>query len=189
MRLVVIVYRLLPFALAFWRDHRRWFFFGQPAFRTDADHERRAARLVSTLAALGPTFVKMAQVFAGRADILAPVYARALTTLTDQVPAIPTSAVVAVIHEEYGAAPEELFERFDPAPLAAASLGQVHRARYDGEEVVIKVLRPGVDRLVAADVAASMRIMAVLERWWPNQHVIGTRVVIDEFAQRVSEEM
>jgi predicted unusual protein kinase regulating ubiquinone biosynthesis (AarF/ABC1/UbiB family) len=189
MRLVIIVYRLLPIALAFWRDHHRWFLAGAPVRRTPADHARRAERLVHQLAMLGPTFVKMAQLFAGRADILAPVYARALTTLTDRVPSVPMEQVERILVHEYGAPPEQLFERFDRAPLAAASLGQVHRARYAGEEVVVKVLRPGVEALVAEDVRAARRIVAVVERWWPNPHVIGTRVVIDEFALRVSEEM
>ncbi|HEU4722514.1 MAG TPA: AarF/UbiB family protein [Gemmatimonadaceae bacterium] len=189
MRLVVILYRLLPFALAFWRDHRRWLFFGAPARRTSADHERRAYRLVRSLAALGPTFVKMAQLFAGRTDLLAPVYAKALTTLTDQVPQVPLAEIERVIRDEYGAPPAELFERFDEVPIAAASLGQVHRARHAGEEVVIKVLRPGVEALVAEDVAVSQRLVALVERWWPNPHVVGTRVVIQEFAARVAEEM
>ena len=189
MRLVIIVFRLSPLALAFWRDYRRWFFFGGPARRTAADHARRADHLVTTLAGLGPTFVKMAQLFAGRSDLLAPVYAKRLTTLTDQVPTVPVEEVERIILEEYGAPAGELFERFDRTPLAAASLGQVHRARYDGEEVVVKVLRPGVETLVAADVAAAKRILAVVERWWSNPHVIGTRVVIDEFAERVAEEM
>lgn len=189
MRLVVIVFRLSPLALAFWRDYRRWFFFGAPARRTAADHERRAERLVNTLAQLGPTFVKLAQLFAGRSDLLAPVYAKKLTTLTDQVPSVPVEEVERIILEEYGAPAGELFERFDRTPLAAASLGQVHRARYDGEEVVVKVLRPGVEKLVAKDVAAAKRIVATVERWWPNPHVVGTHVVIDEFAVRVAEEM
>jgi predicted unusual protein kinase regulating ubiquinone biosynthesis (AarF/ABC1/UbiB family) len=189
MRLFVILYRLLPLALAFRRDFRRWLFFGGPVRRTAADHERRALRLVAELAALGPTFVKMAQVFAGRTDILAPVYARALTSLTDQVPTVPVGEVEQIILEEYGAPADEVFERFDREPLAAASLGQVHRARYAGEEVVIKVLRPGVEALVAQDVRAAKRIVAVVERWWPNPHVIGTRVVIEEFATKVVEEM
>ena len=189
MRLVIIVFRLSPLAFAFWRDYRRWFFFGGPARRTAADHARRADHLVTTLAGLGPTFVKMAQLFAGRSDLLAPVYAKRLTTLTDQVPTVPVEEVERIILEEYGAPADELFERFDRTPLAAASLGQVHRARYDGEEVVVKVLRPGVETLVAADVAAAKRILAVVERWWSNPHVIGTRVVIDEFAERVAEEM
>ena len=144
---------------------------------------------MAELAALGPTFVKMAQLFAGRADLLAPEYARALTSLTDQVPMVPLAEVERIILEEYGAPAEELFERFDPVPLAAASLGQVHRARLEGQEVVVKVLRPGVEALVAADVRASMRIVRLVERWWPNPHVVGTRVVIAEFALRVAEEM
>ena len=189
MRLGVIVWRLLPFALAFWRDHRRWLLFGAPARRTAADHERRARRLVASLAALGPTFVKMAQLFAGRTDLLAPVYAGALTSLTDQVPQVPLAEIERVIREEYGAPPSELFERFDEVPIAAASLGQVHRARHAGQEVVIKVLRPGVEALVAEDVRVSQRIIAFIERWWPNPHVVGTRVVIQEFATRVAEEM
>jgi predicted unusual protein kinase regulating ubiquinone biosynthesis (AarF/ABC1/UbiB family) len=189
MRLVVILWRLLPIALAFWRDHRRWLFFGAPARRTAADHERRARRLVASLAALGPTFVKMAQLFAGRTDLLAPAYARALTTLTDQVPQVPLAEIERVLREEYGASPADLFERFDEVPIAAASLGQVHRARLAGEEVVIKVLRPGVEALVAEDVRVSQRIIGVVERWWPNPHVLGTRVVIQEFAARVAEEM
>ena len=164
MRLVVILWRLLPIALAFWRDHRRWLLFGAPARRTASDHERRARRLVASLAALGPTFVKMAQLFAGRTDLLAPAYARALTTLTDQVPQVPLAEIERVIREEYGAVPSELFERFDEAPIAAASLGQVHRARHAGEEVVIKVLRPGVEALVAEDVRVSRRIIGLVER-------------------------
>ena len=189
MRLVIILYRLLPLALAFRRDFRRWIVFGAPASRTPSDHQRRADKLVATLAALGPTFVKMAQIFAGRSDLLAPVYAKALTTLTDQVPSVRVEEVERIILEEYGAPADELFERFDRVPLAAASLGQVHRARYDGDEVVVKVLRPGVEQLVAEDVRAAKRIVATVERWWPNQHVIGTRMVIDEFAVRVFEEM
>jgi len=189
MRLVVILWRLLPIALAFWRDHRGWLLFGAPAPRTVADHERRALRLVASLAALGPTFVKMAQLFAGRTDLLAPMYARALTTLTDQVPQVPLAEIERVIRDEYGASPAELFERFDEVPIAAASLGQVHRARHAGEEVVIKVLRPGVEALVAEDVRVSQRLVGLVERWWPNPHVVGTRVVIQEFAARVAEEM
>ena len=189
MRLVVILWRLLPIALAFWRDHRRWLLFGLPARRSARDHERRAQRLVVSLAALGPTFVKMAQLFAGRAYLLAPIYAKALTSLTDQVPEVPLSEIERVIVEEYGAPPAELFERFDAVPIAAASLGQVHRARHAGEEVVVKVLRPGVEALVAEDVRVAQRLIGIVERWWPNPHVVGTRVVIQEFASRVTEEM
>nr|MBA3672049.1 AarF/ABC1/UbiB kinase family protein [Gemmatimonadaceae bacterium] len=188
-RLLVILTRLLPLAIAFRRDFRRWVFFGAPLRRSAADHVRRAERLVEALASLGPTFIKTAQLFAGRTDLLAPEYARAMATLTDRAPTIPVADVERVILAEYGASANELFERFDREPLAAASLGQVHRARYGGEEVVVKVLRPGVEALVAADIAAARRIIGWVEHWWSNVHVMGARIVTEEFDVHVWEEM
>ena len=189
-RLLVIVYRLLPFAVAFRRDFRRWIFFGAPAIRTPADHERRATQLVASLAELGPTFVKGAQLFAGRSDILLPTYARALTSLTDQVPMVALAEVERIIVEEYGAPAHELFERFDVLPLAAASLGQVHRATYEGRDVVVKVLRPGVEALVTEDVRVSLRLLDLFDRHAPgNPHVRALRTVVEQFSLHVWEEM
>ena len=74
MRALTVLVRLAPFVAAFWRDRRRWFLFGAPARRGTAVHERRAARLTATIAGLGPTFIKLAQVFAARADILPEPY-------------------------------------------------------------------------------------------------------------------
>ena len=102
---------------------------------------------------------------------------------------MPLDAIEREIVASYGRRPSELFERFDEAPIAAASLGQVHRARLDGAEVVVKVLRPGVEALVAADVAAARRILAVVEPRIDNPHVRGLRAVVDEFSRRIGEEM
>ncbi len=96
-----------------------------------------------TVADLGPAFIKLAQVFAARADILPEPYLSAIGTLTDQVPPLPPGVAEAVIRGELGEDAGRIFERFDAEPLAAASLGQVHRASYRGREVVVKVLRPG----------------------------------------------
>jgi predicted unusual protein kinase regulating ubiquinone biosynthesis (AarF/ABC1/UbiB family) len=82
------------------------------------------------------------------------------------------------------------FSRFDAAPIAAASLGQVHRASYEGREVVVKVLRPGIEHLVASDVAAAQWILKLLERRFAtNPHVRGFRVAVEEFALRIGDEM
>jgi predicted unusual protein kinase regulating ubiquinone biosynthesis (AarF/ABC1/UbiB family) len=189
MRTAVILARLLPFVLSVLRDRRRWLVAGAPIARTHAFHERRAARLVAALAELGPTFVKLAQVFASRADLVPEPYLAAFGTLTDQVPPVPTALVEAEIQAAYGRPVDEVFEGFERTPLAAASLGQVHRARYGGEDVVVKVLRPGVERLVRADVAAAQRILAVMARWWRNHHVIALQTVVAEFARRVWDEM
>ncbi len=190
MRVVVIVRHILPFVLSFLRDRRRWIVAGAPVARTEQFHRRRAAGLVAAIGTLGPTFVKLAQVFAGRADLFPEQYVAALSTLTDQVPPVPLALVERTIVESYGKGPAELFERFEPVPIAAASLGQVHRAVYQGRDVVVKVLRPGIERLIAADVRAAKRILGLLERRFAtNPHVRGLRVSVEEFALRVGDEM
>src|SRR6476661_2622430 len=155
MRVVVIVRHILPFVLSFLRDRRRWIVAGAPVVRTDEFHLRRARGLVAAIGTLGPTFVKLAQVFAGRADLFPETYVRALSTLTDQVPPVPLAAVERTIVESYGKPAAEVFQRFDPVPIAAASLGRVHRAAFEGREVFVKVLRPGIEQLVASDVKAA----------------------------------
>ena len=149
---------------------------------------------------LGPTFVKMAQVFAARADLIPEPYLSELGKLIDQVPPLDFDTVAAIIAESYhGNAPgalaeaaarvDEIFEAFERVPVAAASLGQVHRARYKGEVVAVKVLRPGVERAVKADLAAARRILSWVERYWHHPHVQRVRVVLDEFELRIAEEM
>ena len=189
MRTLVILRALLPLVVSLLRDRRRWLVVGAPLARDAAFHRRRADRLVAVLARLGPTFVKLAQVFAGRVDLIPEPYVGALATLTDRVPPVPLADVEREIEASYGHAPRALFERWDEAPIAAASLGQVHRARWRGEEVVVKVLRPGVEALVAADVAAARRILAVVEPRLRSPHLRGLRTVVDEFARRIADEM
>ena len=189
MRTLIVSARLLPFVLSFVRDRRRWLVFGAPARRSAAFHQRRADALVAAVAALGPTFVKLAQIFASRADLVPEPYLGALGRLTDQVPPVPVDRVVETIVESYGAPPDAVFERFDETPLAAASLGQVHRARYGGAEVVVKVLRPGVEALVAGDVRAAQRILGAVVRRFPNRHLVALQAVVAEFSTRVWEEM
>ena len=180
---------LVPFALSFWRDHRRWLLGGGPAPRSAEFHRQRAERLVATIGALGPTFVKLAQVLAARADLVPEPYLAALGTLVDRVPSIPRDAVERAIEASYGRPASQVFEEFDPVPLAAASLGQVHRARADGRDVVVKVLRPGVEALVARDVRRALWVLRIAERRFPNPHVRGLVTIVQEFGDRIGEEM
>src|SRR5688572_13007875 len=103
------------------RDRKRWIVVGRPAPRTLDDHQRRAERLVATLAELGPTFIKLAQLFSARADIVREPYLTVMSTLQDQVPAHPSAEIVAVIEAELGRPVDEVFTTFDREPLAAAS--------------------------------------------------------------------
>src|SRR5690606_32165135 len=136
-----------------------------------------------------PTFVKLAQVFAARADLIPEPYLSALGTLLDRVPPAPWGAVERELRAAYGRDPMELFEELGREPLASGSRGQVYRARYQGEDVAVKVLRPGVERLVARDLSAARRIVQVIERRWPNPHVRGFRGAVEEFERRVGDEM
>ena len=188
-RFAWVFLRLQPFLIGFLRDRRRWILAGRPARRRAGHHDRRAARLVKTITALGPAFIKLAQMFAARADILPEPYLATVGTLRDRVSPNAPDQIVGVIEEELKGKLADLFESFEREPIAAASLGQVHRARLDGRDVAVKVLRPGVERRVALDVDTAFRIVFWLNVLFPNHHMRALANVIREFSVKVREEM
>jgi predicted unusual protein kinase regulating ubiquinone biosynthesis (AarF/ABC1/UbiB family) len=102
---------------------------------------------------------------------------------------LPDGVAERVVREELGREVGEVFERFDPRPLAAASLGQVHRAAYGGREVVVKVLRPGVEELVGEDLDVSFRILFLLNVLFPNHHTRAITAIVSEFSKRIRDEL
>jgi len=186
---LAIIFGLTPFLIAFLRDRRRWLLFGARRRLPYQKHVERADRLTATVARLGPTFIKLAQVFSARADILPEPYLSAISRLQDQVPPESPQTIEAVIVEELGRPVDELFEAFERTPVAAASLGQVHRARVDGQTVAVKVLRPNVEDLVATDLDISFRVLYALNILFPNHHVRALTNVVREFSVRVKQEM
>lgn len=127
-------------------------------------HRHNARRYVALSERQGGGFLKLGQVLSARPDLLPAVWTRELSRLQDAAPSFPFEEARDAIEREFGATLEELFERFDPNPIAAASIGQVHRATTrDGVEVAVKVRRPGIERLVKLDLALLERSLDAMK--------------------------
>jgi predicted unusual protein kinase regulating ubiquinone biosynthesis (AarF/ABC1/UbiB family) len=188
-RTFAIVWGLLPFVIAFVRDRRRYLFFGGGRRVSPEQQLKRARRLTNTIAQLGPTFVKLAQVFSARADILPEPYLSEIGRLQDQMPPDDPAEIEAVIRAELGQDIQVLFDSFEREAVATASLGQVHKAVVRGQPVAVKVLRPRVAELVAIDLEISFRVLYLVNLFFPNHHVRALTNVVREFSVRVREEM
>ncbi|MBD2018199.1 AarF/ABC1/UbiB kinase family protein [Microcoleus sp. FACHB-53] len=151
---------------------------------------RRAQWLVGTLLDLGPTFIKIGQALSTRADLLPREYVQALGQLQDRVPPFSSAEAIALIESELGNSIHTLYRDFDPYPLASASLGQVHRARlHTGEDVVVKVQRPGLERLFNLDFEVLHRLARFLERFAPSLTKYDLEAIYHEFFELLYKEI
>ncbi|MBS9403144.1 ubiquinone biosynthesis regulatory protein kinase UbiB [Halomonas sp. TRM85114] len=125
----------------------------------------RSERLRLALESLGPIFVKFGQVLSTRRDLLPEDIADELRRLQDQVPPFPGPLARARVEDELGMSTDQAFAHFEPEPLASASIAQVHAARlHSGEEVVVKIIRPGIERVMRQDMLVMFRFAHVLAR-------------------------
>lgn len=151
---------------------------------------RRAQWLVGTLLDLGPTFIKIGQALSTRGDLLPQEYIRALEQLQDRVPEFGADAAIAIIESELGSPIYTLYRDFDRKPIAAASLGQVHKARlHTGEDVVIKVQRPGLNTLFDLDLRVLRRLLRFCQRYLPWTHKYDLEAIYAEFALLLYQEI
>jgi ubiquinone biosynthesis protein len=122
-------------------------------------------RVRRALEDMGPTFVKLGQILATRADLFSPDWLAEFKKLQDQVKTIPYEQLVGQIEEDLGAKPEEIFAEFSPQPLAAASISQVYKAHLqDGSPVVVKIRRPGIRSVVEADLRLLAQLAEIAEQ-------------------------
>ena len=150
----------------------------------------RAEQLAGDLERMGPTFVKIGQILAGRPDLLPAPYRDALARLQDKVAPFPSEEVESILFHELGVRVSKAFSYFDRTPLAAASLGQVHRATMrDGREVVVKVQRPGIRAVIATDFEVLADVATLLERHTEAGRLYRFSELVEQFRRTLRDEL
>ncbi|MFZ4855485.1 MAG: ABC1 kinase family protein [Desulfuromonadaceae bacterium] len=158
--------------------------------RADIARLTAAERLRLALEELGPTFIKLGQLLSTRPDIIPHAFVMEFEKLQDSVPSFSFEEALVQIATELGAPVEQFFAEIDPEPLAAASIAQVHRARLiTGEDVVIKLRRPGIVAVVEADISALMSLATLAERHISGSELYDPVSVMREFARTIRREM
>lgn len=153
-------------------------------------HLEPPARVRRALEELGPTFIKLGQLLATRVDLFEPEWIAEFGKLQDSAPASPYDGIQQQFIEQLGAPPEQLFAAFDPEPLAAASIAQVHRARLaDGSEVAVKVRRPGIRPVIEADLRWLTRLAELAESENPELLNFHPQEVVRQFEQSLQREL
>jgi ubiquinone biosynthesis protein len=169
----------------------RFLYYLQPS--TWAERRRggsRGERLRLALEELGPIFIKFGQAISTRRDLLPPDVADELTKLQDRVPPFPGSTAKAIVERELGRPVNELFASFDEAPLAAASIAQVHAATLrNGREVIVKVLRPGMADAIRQDVEVMYALAQLALRYVPDVERLRPVEVVREYDKTIHDEL
>lgn len=153
-------------------------------------HAPRGVRLRLALERLGPIYVKFGQMLSTRRDLLPPDVVQELSKLQDSVPPFPSKESVQLIEQAFGKPVSELFAQFDLEPVASASIAQVHFAvLQDGREVAVKVLRPGMLRVIDDDLILMGRVAGWVERLWADGKRLKPREVVAEFDKYLHDEL
>jgi predicted unusual protein kinase regulating ubiquinone biosynthesis (AarF/ABC1/UbiB family) len=156
----------------------------------EVTQEKQSGWLKDKLIQLGPTFIKIGQSLGTRADLLPLPFVKALGELQDNVPKFPNEIAFARIEKELGRKINEVYEEFDIEPIAAASLGQVYRAKlFSGEEVAVKVQRPNLEGIIKGDIEILRKVAKFAERYPSLNENADWAGMLREFDETVHEEM
>ena len=210
-RRIILFFARMLISLAVWELILPRIGFRRAARRTRPQRLRRSAKAYRTLAVqMGGVLIKVGQFLSSRVDILPPEFTDELKGLQDEVPPAPFDEIRRLAEIEYGAPLEQVFTRFEKQPLAAASLGQVHRAylpdaltdqtadrssvdldrrSLDGYNVVVKILRPNIEQLIETDLAALRTVGAWLHRYQPIRRRANVPALLEEFTRVLYEEI
>lgn len=150
----------------------------------------RGERLRLALEELGPIFIKFGQLLSTRPDLIPADICLELSRLQDRVPPFPSEQFIAIVEEALGGKVSELFQRFDSEPLASASVAQVHTAQLiDGREVVVKAIRPGIDKVIREDLELMFQLARWVERHTPNGRRLRPVEVVEDYRLTIFDEL
>ena len=139
---------------------------------------------------LGPTFIKLGQLLSTRPDIFSEEYIEEFRKFQDKVPPFPFEKAVSQIEKELKVSISQLFQNIEKTPVAAASIAQVHRAvLLDGREVVVKVQRPDIEKILDTDISIMYTLANLLLKYFPELAVLGPVAIVDEFSRTIRKEM
>ncbi len=179
--IVLATHLFRPFRFLLYLMPWRWFGVSQ---------EARGVRIRRALEDLGPIFVKFGQTLSTRPDLLPPDIAQELARLQDSVPPFPGLQARMIIEQAYGRPLTEIFQDFDETPLGSASIAQVHVARlHDGKEVVVKVVRPSIEKVIQRDIGLLYIVADLAERYWKEARRLRPREVVAEYEKTILGEL
>lgn len=186
-RTIQVFVKLFPSILALRKDRRTWV--NQEGKNIDTERYRKNARKVlDTFISLGPVYIKLGQWLSSRADILPQPYLEELSKLQDQVPAAPFDQVKPIIEHDIGQINEK-FDNINPVPISGASLGQVYRGSISGHQIVVKVKRPGIEKIVKEDLEVLKKILPIALRFVDPNLRFSAKAMLSQFIETIHEEM
>jgi predicted unusual protein kinase regulating ubiquinone biosynthesis (AarF/ABC1/UbiB family) len=186
-RTIQVLFKLLPSILALRKDRKKWI--NQEKNHIDSEQFRKNARKVlNTFISLGPVYIKLGQWLSSRADILPQPYLEELSKLQDSVPSAPFNQVKPIIEKDLGPI-DEKFDSIDPNSISGASLGQVYRGTISGQQIVVKVKRPGIEKVVAKDLQVLKKVLPLALRFVDPNLRYSAKAMLSQFIETIHEEM
>ena len=187
-RFFQVVWKFLPVALNYRRDRREIRRAEGKLVHPEA-YKKHAVTAVNLFIAIGPAYIKLGQLLSVRPDVLPQPYIEEFSKLQDEVPPAPFDEVKIIIEQQLGKPISDVFDSFDKDAVTGASLGQVYRAVYKGEQVVVKVNRPGIREKIQVDTKVLLRLVPLIGRFIDKSLQFSAKSIIDQFSDTIKEEM
>ncbi|HEX9845176.1 MAG TPA: AarF/UbiB family protein, partial [Candidatus Nitrosotenuis sp.] len=186
-RTIQVVFKLVPLIIALRKDRREWV--RHEGKNVDYEkYQKNARKVLNTFVSLGPVYIKLGQWLSSRADILPQPYMEELAKLQDDVPAAPFDQVKPIIEGDLGPI-SQAFTSIDTKPLSGASLGQVYRAKIQDKEVILKVKRPNIEKIIEEDIRVLKKVLPLAMRFVDPNLRFSAHSMLAQFIETIHEEL